>query len=215
MVCTMEQRIKYPRTRHAPWSLSVTDDDKMHKTMNHFQGREVVVTEKMDGENSTFSRDYFHARSVDSRHHPSRDAVKAFWGNIRYLIPEGWRVCGENLYAKHSIEYTDLPSYFMGFSVWDEHNEKLGYDEGNAFMQSLGIVPVKELWRGLYDEKAIQGLLKPNDFQQCEGYVLQITDRIAYEDFGKYVAKFVRPHHVQSDEHWMNQQMVPNKLKMK
>lgn len=36
----------------------------------------VVITEKMDGENTTLYRDGLHARSLDSRHHPSRNWVK-------------------------------------------------------------------------------------------------------------------------------------------
>jgi len=42
---------KYPRTRHAPWSRTIGDDDKVHTSMEQFHGKEVVVTEKMDGEN--------------------------------------------------------------------------------------------------------------------------------------------------------------------
>ena len=209
----MSTLIKYPRTRHAVWSRTVGDDDKVHSSMDHFHGREVVVTEKMDGENTTFLREHFHARSVDGRHHPSRDMVKQIWGNVRYMIPDNWRVCGENMYAKHSIEYSNLPSYFMGFSVWDESNTKLAYDDGVAFMHSLGLNTVPELWRGVYDEKVIQKLWREDDYERSEGYVIQVVDAIPYDDFGKYVAKFVRPKHVQSSEHWMNQQIVPNKLK--
>jgi len=91
--------------------------------------RDVVVTEKMDGENTTLYSDGLHARSVDSRHHPSRAWIKAFHAQWRHLIPEGWRLCGENLFAQHSIHYERLPSYFMLFSIWDEHNHCLSWNE--------------------------------------------------------------------------------------
>jgi len=206
-------RYKYPRTRHAPWSRSKGEDDKEHATMEQFIGREVVVTEKMDGENTTMYRDHYHARSLDSRHHPSRDAVKAIWGNIRYMIPEGFRLCGENMYAEHSIAYDDLESYFLGFSVWDDRNVKLAYDEGLALMQEWGVTPVRELYRGVYDEALIKRLWTPESASRVEGYVIQVVEEIPYEDFGTYVAKFVRPKHVQTDEHWMSKAVVPNKLK--
>ena len=209
----MNTLIKYPRTRHAVWSRTVGEDDKVHSSMDQFHGREVVATEKMDGESTTMYRHHYHARSIDSRHHPSRDAVKQIWGNIRHMIPEGWRICGENMYAKHSVGYTDLPSYFLGFSVWDETNTKLSYDDGVAFMQQLGITPVRELWRGIYDEDKIKSLWTQDDYDTMEGYVIQVVDPIAYDDFGKYVAKYVRPKHVQTSEHWMTQAVVPNKLK--
>lgn len=59
-----------------------------------------------------------HACS-SSRYTPSRDWIKALHGQIAHEIPEGWRLCGENLYARHSIAYDALPSYFTLFSIWD------------------------------------------------------------------------------------------------
>ena len=36
-------------------------------------GKQVIVTEKMDGENTSMYRHRIHARSIDSLPHPSRD----------------------------------------------------------------------------------------------------------------------------------------------
>lgn len=204
---------KYPRTRHCVWSRTVGEDDKVHRTMEQFVGREVVVTEKMDGENTTMYRDHYHARSIDSRNHPSRDAVKGIWGSIRYLIPENYRVCGENVFAEHSIAYDDLESYFYGFSVWDERNVALDWDSTKEFFNDLGIVPVRELYRGIYDEKTIQSLWDESKRSRMEGYVIRVVDEIPYSEFGNLVAKFVRKGHVQTDQHWMSKAVVPNKLK--
>lgn len=49
---------KYPRTYHLPWSLGKTDDDKTLKTTEIFKNKKVVVTLKMDGENTTLYKDY-------------------------------------------------------------------------------------------------------------------------------------------------------------
>lgn len=43
--------IKYPRTPHLPFSEGMTKDDRVWKDMHYFDQTEVVVTEKMDGEN--------------------------------------------------------------------------------------------------------------------------------------------------------------------
>lgn len=206
-------RYKYPRTRHAPWSRSVGEDDKVHRTMEQFHGREVVVTEKRDGENTSMYPDHYHARSLDSRHHPSRDAVKAIWGNVRHLIPTGWRVCGENLYAEHSIAYTDLDSYFEAFSIWDDRNVALDWDSTVEFLTEWGIKPVPVLYRGIYDEAAIKALWSDSQRSTMEGYVIRVVEEIPYADFGKHVAKFVRKGHVQTDQHWMSKAVVPNKIK--
>lgn len=197
-------RVKYPRTPHLPFSPGATSDDKVLRSIEHFVGREVVVTVKMDGENTTLYRDGFHARSLDSRHHPSRDWVKAFHASFAWKIPRGWRICGENLYAVHSIHYTDLPSYFLAFSVWDEHNVCLDWDTTLLFLEDLGVEPVPQLYRGPFEADAIQDVVRRLDTSRDEGIVVRLADSFHYDDFGLSVAKWVRPGHVQSDQHWMH-----------
>ena len=68
---------KYPRTFHLPWSPGCTSDDKVLKSVDHFVGKRVIVTEKMDGENTTISKNKIYARSIDSKDHESRHWVKA------------------------------------------------------------------------------------------------------------------------------------------
>jgi len=107
--------VKYSRTHHLPWSPGITDDDRVLTSLNPFIGNRVIVTAKQDGECTTIYSDYSHARSVDSGNHPSRAYIRYLQGKIGHDIPEGWRVCGENLYAQHSIAYenlsTDSPSF--------------------------------------------------------------------------------------------------------
>lgn len=205
--------IKYPKTLHLPWSLGVNSDDKMLKTTSQFDGCRVIVSEKMDGENTTMYSNYIHARSLDSRNHPSRNWVKGFWAGIKTNIPEGWRVCGENLYAKHSIYYDNLPTYFMGFSVWDGTNYCISWDDTLEWFDKLGIEPVPVLYDGLYDESIVKSLWHPKD-SNVEGYVVRVADAIHYDDFGKLVGKFVRENHVQTSEHWMHSDAIqPNGIK--
>jgi hypothetical protein len=101
----MSARYKYPRTPHLPWSPGASPDDLFLESLDCFRDQDVVVTEKLDGENTTLYPEGLHARSIDSRHHPSRDWVKSLHGAVRHLIPAGFRVCGENLFARHSIAY--------------------------------------------------------------------------------------------------------------
>lgn len=42
---------KYPRTYHLPWSPGVSEDDKTISDISIFRDSEVVVSEKLDGEN--------------------------------------------------------------------------------------------------------------------------------------------------------------------
>jgi hypothetical protein len=206
--------VKYPRTWHLPWSPGATDDDRVLKDTANFRGRTVVVTEKMDGENTTMYSDYIHARSVDGRSHPSRDWVKNFHGQIAYNIPDGWRICGENLFAKHSIGYDKLPSFFMGFSVWNDRNVCLSWDETLEYMELMGIKPVPVLYRGLYNGDEIRALYdEKKDWEKREGYVIRLADSFPYSSFDQSVAKYVRSEHVRTTKHWMHGQPVePNYL---
>lgn len=206
-------KIKYPRTFHLPWSEGCTSDDKKLTTDRQFFDREVVVSEKRDGENTTMYRDYYHARSLDSAHHPSRDFVKSIWGQIRYMIPEGYRVCGENLYARHSIGYDNLSSYFEVFSIWDHNNMCLSWDDTEEFVYGLGLITVPVIYRGTYDQAKIRGLWNPEESDKVEGYVVRSAKSFHYDAFQNNVAKFVRKGHVQTDEHWMHSEITKNILK--
>ena len=203
---------KYPRTFHLPWSEAVTSDDKVCQSVTQFEGKKVVVTEKMDGENTTMLCDLIHARSLDSKGGEDRAWVKQFWSGIRNDIPLGWRVCGENLWAKHSVPYTNLKSYFYGFSIWNENNFALSWRETVEYFDILGICPVPVIYSGLWDERAIRSLTKDLDLNKTEGYVVRLAESFSYEDFSTSVAKFVRKGHVQTDKHWRSQLFIPNSL---
>jgi ATP-dependent RNA circularization protein (DNA/RNA ligase family) len=204
---------KYPRTYHLPFSPGVTSDDKIHKDISFFEGKEIVVTEKMDGENTTMMNDSIYARSVDSVHHESRDFIKGMWGKIKHEIPTDWKICGENLYATHSLHYKNLSTYFYVFSIWDENDICLSVDDTLIFCEFLGLEYVPILWRGKYNEEFIRNFKVNTEIQ--EGFVVRIADSFKFEDFEKSIAKYVRKGHVVTDDHWMFKKVVPNELKPK
>ncbi|MEQ4716816.1 RNA ligase family protein [Nonomuraea sp. B19D2] len=202
-------RVHYPRTPHLPWSPGATPDDVRAGDLSGLRGQEVVVTEKLDGENTTLYSDGMHARSLDSAHHPSQAWVKGLQGRIGPRLPAGWRVCGENVYARHSIAYQELESWFYGFSVW-AGDRCLDWDRAVAFLRELGIPAPPVLWRGVFDERALRGLRL--DTERQEGYVVRAVEGFPREEFAGRVAKWVRPQHVRTGTHWMHATVVPNGL---
>ena len=211
----MSARCKYPRTFHLPGSPGATSDDKVLPSVEHFVGRRVVVTEKADGENtSLYSDGYSHARSMDSAHHESRAWVKALAATLIGNLPDGWRVCGENMYARHSIGYDRLPSYFLVFAIYDQNNRCLSWDETVEWCALLGLEHVPVLYDGEWDEDAIKALWEGKSAfgDEGEGYVVRVADAFDYEHFPTSCGKWVRKGHVQTDQHWMSQAVVPNKL---
>lgn len=207
------QYVKFPRTHHLQYSPGVHSDDRVISTMEHFKGKRCILSKKMDGENTTMYSNDIHARSIDGQSHPSQDWVKQYWSMFAHDMPERWRICGENLYAQHSIPY-ELDTYFMGFSVWNEYNVCLDWDQTLEWFQLLGITPVQVLYDGVYDEKKIRDICQSIDTTIDEGAVLRIADEIPYGDYRHKVAKWVRKGHVQTVKHWRyGQPIVPNKLK--
>lgn len=206
--------VKYPRTYHLPWSPGLTSDDRQMENTDFFKDKEVVVTIKMDGEQTTMNNKYVHARSLEYEPHPSRNYVKTLHGKVGWNIPEGWRVCGENLFAKHSIKYENLEDYFQVFSIWDESNICLSWDDTKVWAELLELTTVLVLFRGIYNEELIKELHKDyynND--PCEGYVVRLAGSFHYSKFKDAVGKYVRKNHVHTHGHWMRNQVEPNILK--
>jgi hypothetical protein len=208
------QYVKYPRTYHLPWSPGVTKDDRVQTDLSAFKGQEVVATVKMDGENTTFYRNYIHARSLEYRPRVDRDRVKALHAVLSHEIPYGWRICGENLWAEHSIRYEHLPSIFQVFSVWDDQNHCLPWDETVEWVAMLDLHMVPVLYRGPWDEARVRSLYVPT-FQDeaCEGFVIRVTAGFRYGEFRRKVAKYVREGHVRTQAHW-TRSIRPNGLRI-
>lgn len=204
-----------------PWSEGASGDDRTLSNVKHFAGLEIVVTEKLDGENTSMYPNHIHARSLDSKHHPSRTHAKMLHGQIAHEIPQGWRLCGENVYALHSIHYRSLTGYFYVFAIYDQDNQCLSWDETVSYANMLGLPTVPVLYRGLWNEETVKSCwtgnstASPGDHQ--EGYVVRVADSFPYgaQDeglFSKFTAKFVRQGHVTTDQHWLQKPVVPNLL---
>lgn len=194
--------VKYPRTPHLPFSPGAEKDDVLLLDVKGFENQEVVVTEKMDGENLTLHSDHLHARSLDTGYHWSRERIRKFHGEIAHMIPEGFRICGENLVAKHSIRYSNLPHFFLGFSVW-EGTRCLDWDSTMLWFELIGIHSVPVIWRGVWKEETIKQLIAGLDLDRQEGVVVRLSSSFEMENFKFSVAKWVRKNHVQSTQHWM------------
>lgn len=207
--------VKYPKIYHLPWSESV--DEKTDRLLTPaqvaaFAGKRVIVSEKLDGENTSCYRNYIHARSLDGRSHPSRGWVKADHAKWGYDIPEHWRVCGENLTAEHSIRYETLPTFFLMFGIYNERNECLAWDDAVIYSHLLGLTMVPVLYDGIFDEGKVRACYTGKSVYgpTQEGYVIRLADKIPWAEHRTSFGKFVRKNHVQTAQNWMNRPMKMN-----
>jgi len=203
---------KYPKTMHFDFSESLQNDDRRLTTLEGFIGKRVIVTEKLDGENSTIYNDYYHPRSVIDDGHESRNWLKGYIPNFQYKIPKYWRVCGESMYAEHSIKYEELNTFFYAFSMWDNLNMCISWDEFEHHCDILDIEHVPVLYDGVFDYVKIKEIYENLDFNKQEGIVVRVACKFRYDEFQTHTAKAVRPAHVSTDEHW-KKTWKPNKLK--
>lgn len=205
-------RLKHPRTPHLPWSPGVHNDDAVitNATFLAWNGP-FIITEKLDGECTTMTRDFIHARSVDSRDHVSRHFVKGLWASIKDLLPPDIYIVGENTYAVHSIEYPTMGNYFYVFAI---HNGTtvLTWDRTAFVAKLLGltVVPLLAEWelqpRGVLPHPLGESAFGP----EREGYVIRTKGEFPLAEWGTHVAKYVREHHVQTDEHWLHREVRRN-----
>lgn len=206
--------VKYPRTYHLSWS-NLLKDDRILENEDNFKDKRVIVTLKLDGENTSWYNDYMHARSLNSGSHETRDWVKGLWSQKAWMLDENMRVCGENMYAVHTIEYKDLPSYFLVFSIWID-NICLSWDETVEYCKILELDMVPVIYDGIYDEDKIKESFKPYEDKE-EGYTVRLADEFTYGDFRKSIAKYVRPEFRQlvnnSHGHWISKKINKNSLK--
>lgn len=212
--------MKYPRTYHHPLSPGKSSDDKVNFNVDRdFQGREVVVLEKMDGENTNVYRHYFHARSLDTPTTSWRTLVARRQSAIGgFLEPNECLLC-ENVWARHSIAYEALRSDLYAFRVrtgnhmlsWDNTVERI--NELNEMvmdweMPNYTIALPKVLYRGPYHPDLVHRIeFNPH---MSEGWVMSNAHAFPVSMFSSNVVKFVREGHVQTDEHWAHQEIVYN-----
>lgn len=232
-------KVKYSRTYHLPWSPGMNRDDRMMKDVSVFNNERVIIFEKLDGENTTMYSDGLHARSLDSSGHPSRDFVKNIWAQKGYNIPKGWRVCGENMYAKHALYYCNEPTtlnlgthlqprletfpgcnalddYFYVFNIWNDRNRCISWDETKEWIELLEFSTCPIFYDGIWSMDIIEKLNKyvEDNKGAVEGYVVRLAREFHYSEFKIVNGKYVRSGHVQQNHgHWMQNKVIKNELR--
>lgn len=205
---------KYPRTPHLPWSPGGTSDDRRILDVSTLINVDLVITEKCDGSNLTYTRDQVLARSHgQAPTHPSFALAKATHAGLRGSIEEGLSLFCEYCYAVHSIEYEGLPGYSLLFGVREDRGGRWWpWTMVELQAQVLGLATVPVLFRGqVSSERALRGLTdalarEPSAFGgPREGVVVRLAGEFQDPAFARSVAKWVRAGHVQTDEHWMHQ----------
>lgn len=111
---------KYARSLHAKISLGTTSDDRFMPDgyLSFFANlKQLVLTEKLDGQNNCFNKQGVFARSHTApSQHPWDKPLRDRWELIKNDLHD-LEIFGENMYGIHSIAYSELESYFYVFAI--------------------------------------------------------------------------------------------------
>ena len=198
---------KYSRTYHFPFSEGATNDDRIQFEWKGFLSDEVVVTEKLDGENTCVKDLGVFARShAAPTVNPWAKNMQPIWERLKNEIGD-LEIFGENLYGIHSIEYENLPDYFFVFAIRQGDNW-LSWQEIEDYCVLFDLKTVPVLKIGHFEEKDVFPFIK-NKIElgsafggECEGFVFRNKNAFHINDFATNVLKYVRKNHVQTNEHW-------------
>lgn len=159
---------KYPRTFHFPFSEGATDDDRIQADWQGILQQELVITEKLDGENSCIKSNGVYARSHSAvNRNPWARPMWDIWERIGHSLGE-LHVFGENMYAIHSIAYERLEHYFYVFAIRDGE-QWLSWDETAEYAQILELPLVPQVARGHFEANALKNIIAQ---QQRNGSLL-------------------------------------------
>lgn len=205
---------KYPRTYHLPFSEGLQNDDRMVEDgwWEHLKGKPLLLSEKLDGENNSISRDGVFARS-----HACPTATpwtQNMWGyggtyhQVKNLLSEDEMIYGENLYGIHSIEYDKLLSYYHVFGVRNG-NVWYSWDSVKMMAEICNLPTVPELEISCFDtvdelkEHIMFWMSQESRYgSTIEGVVVRNIQEFTSDDFKWNVVKYVRKNHVQTDQFW-------------
>lgn len=143
----MSQTDKYGRCLHAKISLGTTSDDRFMPDgyVKAFADMpELVMTEKLDGQNNCFKKEGVFARShVAPTAHPWDKPMRERWGLIKNDLG-GLELFGENMYGIHSVAYNNLESYFYVFAA-RENGKWLSWEEVKFYAGMYDFPTVPEI----------------------------------------------------------------------
>ena len=209
---------KYPRTYHFVYSEGTTSDDRISSDVSNLIGNRIIINSKLDGSNSAIEIDGAFGRSHAAyTKNPWDVKLRIFHSGIKYLLDEGVMLFLENMEAIHSLEYTNLESFFYLFGGLQD-GVFSSWEDVELWSDILNIPTVPVLFDGIVNsEKELKELVlklakEPSTLgafdtttgeKMKEGVVVRPYDSFPYEKFGDNIRKYVRANHVKSDEFWV------------
>lgn len=224
----MKDFFRFPRTPHLAWlGEGAPRDDKRMKPsdVEKLLANELIVEEKLDGANLGICVDRDGAIRVQSR---GQYLLAPYAGqfvrlgnwlgareeSLREALGTELILFGEWCAARHSLDYQNLPDWFLAFDVYDVAARRfLNTRMRHTLAKRAGVAMVPLL---LADKASLTDLVslvlhRPSHFR--DGPMEGIVVRTESKDWLETRAKLVHPAFTQAiSQHWSRRQITWNRL---
>ena len=224
----MNQFFRFPHTPHLAWlGTDCPRDDKMLSAAeaSEFLKGDVVVEEKLDGANLGISVSIAGTLEMQNRGQFLQTPFSGQFARLAsWLAPREdmlVEVLGHNLIlfgewcaARHSLDYPELPDWFLAFDIYDRSEEKFwNTARRDNFVRQLGLCSVPTIFAGQTNLDRLQELVIQEHSRFRSGSMEGIIVRRESELWLESRAKLVHPAFTQAlTEHWSRRRTEWNRL---
>jgi ATP-dependent RNA circularization protein (DNA/RNA ligase family) len=224
----MPEFFRFPHTPHIAWLGEGTPrDDKVLSPAEAslLLAGDVRVEEKLDGANLGISLNIDGTWRAQNR---GQYLLEPFTGQFSRLASWlgmhtwQWReyvdpnliLFGEWCAARHSLDYDNLPDWFLLFDVYDRQQEKFwSANRRDELAKTLGIAAIPALFQGETDLKRLKKLVNESLSRYRPGPLEGIVIRRDSADWCEGRAKLVRAEFTQViSEHWRSRSIEWNRM---
>ncbi|CAI8851918.1 RNA ligase family protein [Methylocaldum szegediense] len=224
----MTDFFRFPHTPHIAWLGQGTPrDDKVlsPSEVEALLSDEVVVEEKLDGANLGLSFAEDGSLRAQNRGqylaepHAGQFARLPAWlmqhgEALRSVLNRDLIVFGEWCAARHSLDYTALPDWFVVFDVYDRKVGKFwNTARRNALAMQAGLMVVPQLFHGKTTLKALEALVNSTTSRYRKGPLEGVVIRRESSEWCEARAKLIRVDFTQAiDTHWRRRRIEWNRV---
>lgn len=228
----MNDFFRFPSTTHIAWlGKGSPREDKVLSSneAQAFLALNVSVEEKIDGANVGFSlapddtlraqnRGQYLASPHAGQFARLPDWLAAHGEGVHTALElhadRGLMLFGEWCAARHSLDYTALPDWFLLFDVYERQSGRFwSSTRRNALAANCGLATVPTLFRGRQTMAGLTALLDTTPSRYRSGTLEGVVVRHENELWCEARAKLVRPDFTQTiAEHWSRRRLEWNRL---
>lgn len=121
---------------------------------------------------------------------------------------------GEWCAARHSLDYTTLPDWFLLFDVYDRSASRFwSTSKRNALAKKADLITVPQMFSGKTTVPALKQLVTTTTSRYSQGALEGVVIRRQSSDWCEARAKLIRPNFTQAiDTHWRKRAIEWNRI---